>query len=103
MPRPGGEADKLGNFYEGIWTADSILDLLSGTALSLQVEPFSPSEALGIEFIKNLLTGAIEYHSAKRQKIGLAWSLADLTKRKLDGRSILGDLFSKLALNPAAQ
>lgn len=99
----GGEADKLGNFYEGIWTVDSVLDLLSGDALSLQVEPFDLSEALGIEFIKNLANGTVEYHSVKRQKIGLAWSLADLTKRKSDGRSILGDLFSKLALNPSAQ
>ena len=25
MPRPGGEADKLGNRYEGLWTVDAAL------------------------------------------------------------------------------
>lgn len=103
MPRTGGEADKLGDFYEGIWTVDGVLDLLSGDAVSLQVEPFDKSEAEGIEFVKHLANGTIEYHSVKRQKIGLAWSLADLTKPNPGGRSVLVDLFSKLALNPSAR
>ena len=29
MPRAGGEADKLGNRYEAIWTVDTLLDLLA--------------------------------------------------------------------------
>ena len=28
MPRPGGEADKLGNRYEGLWVVDAALDLI---------------------------------------------------------------------------
>src|SRR3712207_7201622 len=30
-PRPGGEADKLGNHYEGAWTVLHILEVLAGT------------------------------------------------------------------------
>ncbi len=72
MPRSGGDAGKLGDFYEGIWTVDSVLDLFSGRALSLQVEPLDEAHAEGVEFIKNLPNGTVEYHSVKRQKIGLA-------------------------------
>src|SRR3954469_23693200 len=102
MPRPGGEADKLGNHYEGIWTVDNLLDLLSDDAISLQPEPFDKSEGEGLEFIKTLADGTVEYHSAKRQKIGICWSLADLARTKPNGRSILGDLFAKLIANSHA-
>ena len=54
MPRAGGEADKLGNYYEGVWTVDSLLDLLPGDALSLQAEPFDSASSEGIEFIKTV-------------------------------------------------
>jgi hypothetical protein len=102
MPRARGEAAKLGDHYEGIWTVDNLLDLLSGEAISLQPEPFDATEAEGIEFIKSLADGKAEYHSAKRQKPGIAWSLADLTRPHPNGHSILGDLFSKLALHKQA-
>ena len=29
MPRSGGEADKLGNRYEGLWTVDAALTSLT--------------------------------------------------------------------------
>lgn len=93
----GGESAKLGDYYEGIWTVDSLLDLLSGEALSLQPEPLDRTEGEGIEFIKVFPEGEVEYHSAKRQKPGLAWSLADLARVNPNGRSVLGDLFLKLA------
>src|SRR5260370_5862236 len=100
MPRAGGEAEKLGNYYESIWTVDSLLDLLSDDAVALQPELYDESEAEGIEFIKTLANGAIEHHSVKRQKVGIAWSLADLARTKPNGRSILADLFDKLASDP---
>ncbi|HWQ91019.1 MAG TPA: hypothetical protein VN673_05055, partial [Clostridia bacterium] len=82
---------------------DSLLDLLSEEAISLQPEPFDKAEAEGIEFIKILVDGKSEYHSAKRQKVGIAWSLKNLTGTKPNGRSILGDLFAKLARNENAR
>src|SRR5580704_5914052 len=103
MPRARGEADKLGNYYESIWTADSLLDLLSGDAISLTPEPFDETEAEGIEFVKSLDNSVSEYHSVKRQKVGIAWSLADLARKKTNGRSPLGDLFAKLTAHPTAR
>ena len=38
MPRAGGEADKLGNRYEAIWTVDRLLDLLAGRVVSVIIE-----------------------------------------------------------------
>ena len=102
MPRAGGEAAKLGDHYEAIWTVDSLLDSLSGEAVLVQPEPFDEEEAEGIEFIKVLDNGETEYHSVKRQKVGESWSLNNLTATSTKGRSILGDLFSKLARNEKA-
>ena len=35
MPRRGGEADKLGNRYEGLWAVDAALDLIDGEYVDL--------------------------------------------------------------------
>src|SRR5438067_8288435 len=80
MPRSAGEADKLGNFYEGIWTTDSLLDLLSGDCISVTLEPIDQNEGKGVEFVKVLPGGIPQYHSVKRQTVGDAWSLAKLTR-----------------------
>lgn len=37
-PRPGGEADKFGNLYEGAWTVRHVLYVLMGKADSITVE-----------------------------------------------------------------
>jgi hypothetical protein len=37
--RSGGEADKLANRYEGLWTTYQLFDVLRGDALSLTPEP----------------------------------------------------------------
>jgi hypothetical protein len=95
MPRSGGESGKLGDRYEAVWTIDSLLDVLSGEAVSVVVEPFEPSESLGIEFKKEL-AGGTEFHSAKRQTSEQLWSLAELTRVAKNGRSVLSDLLSKL-------
>jgi len=99
MPRPGGESGKLGDRYEAIWTVDSLLDVLVGEALGIVVEPFDSSESLGTEFKKELAAGA-EFHSAKRQTTSQLWSIAELMRLGDSGRSVLGDLFSKLELDP---
>ena len=95
MPRSGGESGKLGDRYEAVWTVDSLLDVLAQDADSIVVEPFDRSESLGIEFRKDF-PGTVEFHSAKRQTSGHLWSLADLTRVGENGRSVLGDLLSKL-------
>lgn len=98
MPRAGGESGKLGDRYEAIWTVDSLLDVLRGEAEWLVVEPFDPTESLGIEFKKAIPVG-VEFHSAKRQTTRQVWSVAVLM-RPDKGRSVLGDLFEKLDLDP---
>lgn len=99
MTRPGGVADKLGNEYEGLWTASALLDVLDGEFDGLVVEPIS-EEGDGVEY---LLTGssAHEYYSIKRRRSdGREWSPAALLNEKaLNGRSVIGDLFAKLALS----
>jgi hypothetical protein len=96
MPRSGGEADKLGNRYEGVWLADSLLDVLDGSAVSITLEPFDPIESTGVEFIKEFSNGSREYHSVKRQTQRNVWSLAELAAVGNTGRSILADLAAKL-------
>jgi hypothetical protein len=96
MPRAGGEADKLGNRFEGVRIVGSLLDLLTGDAVALTIEPFG-ADALGIEFIKETTTGLKEFHSVKRQTTGATWTLYDLSTTGTSGRSILGDLLGKLS------
>lgn len=98
MPLPGGISDKLGNRYEGVWTADSLLDLLAGEAVSVTVEPVG-EEARGIEFIKVAADGTREFHSAKRQTTGNVWSLSDLAAGGTE-ESVLGPLWQKLRRHP---
>ncbi len=94
MARAGGEADKLGNRYEGIWTVDSLLNVFTGEAASISIEPFGG--VLGVEFVVRSNDGAQEFHSVKRQTTRDVWSLKKLTETGTNGRSILGDLFEKI-------
>ncbi|MGE0536749.1 MAG: hypothetical protein AB7O68_17390 [Pirellulales bacterium] len=97
MPRPGGEADKLGNRYEGVWTVGQILEVASDKLRSLTVEPIG-DEARGIEFIATGANGTRYFHSVKRQRAGGDWSLRALIEvRGNAGRSILNDLATKLS------
>ena len=103
MPKPGGESDKLGNRYEGIWTVGRVLDLASGQIESVTVEPIG-DDGTGIEFVVKNNEGVLELHSAKRQRAKGEWSLATLsTKDKKTGRSILSDLLGKLSKNGIAR
>lgn len=96
MPRPGGEADKLGNYYEMLWVADAALDLIVGEFTDLVVEPIG-DEAAGIEFYRTDQTGTQEYHSIKRQQTNGNWTIKRLVRGNSPaGRSILGDLVRKV-------
>lgn len=98
MPRAGGEADKLGNRYEGIWTVDALISVLTGEAAGISVEPLD--RELGVEFILHLPDGGKVYYSLKRQNAQFVWSLRQLTAANEKGRSILGDLIAKVTANP---
>ena len=97
MPRSGGEADKLGNRYEGKWTIGVLFEIAASKCESLKIEPIG-REGLGIEFVAVNLDGTREYHSVKRQRSHGEWSLAVLTAQDgKTGRNILTDLFGKLS------
>ena len=89
MPRPGGEADKLGNRYESLWTVDAALDLIDGEYIDLTVEAVG-DEAAGVEFVRTTRSGVREYHSIKRQHARGNWTLALLASE-----GILDDLVAK--------
>jgi hypothetical protein len=76
-PRAGGEADKLGNHYEGAWTVWQILQVLAGRIDSVVVEPLGDI-GNGIEFTVRH-HNVVEAHQVKRQH-GNAnyWTLGDL-------------------------
>jgi hypothetical protein len=100
--RRGGEADKLGNAYEGLWTVYNELDVLRGRAREITVEPLQ--DAQGVEFVKLRNDETAEFHSVKIQTTKPVWSLPMLTAKNKDtGRSILGDLIAKLRKDMHAQ
>lgn len=80
-PRPGGEADKIGNRYEGAWTVARMLDVLAGRGESVRVEPLGELGS-GVEFIFRRSDGTVEAHQVKRQ-VGVAneWSYGQLNSR----------------------
>lgn len=103
MPRPGGEADKLGNQFEAVWTVESALEVVENRFRSITVEALG-EESIGVEFHVKGGNGAIQFHSVKRQKDGGDWSVANLCRPdKSTTRSILGDLFSKRSLWPNSE
>jgi hypothetical protein len=75
---PGGPADKLGNEYERLWAVQHLLELLSGRALSVTVEPLGDDER-GAEFWVRRPDGTREAHQVKRENGSKGgWSAADL-------------------------
>lgn len=64
-PRPGGEADKFGNRYEGVWTVQQLLHILRGAATSITVEDVGDLGD-GVEFTFRR-GGLVEVHQLKRQ------------------------------------
>lgn len=66
MPRPGGEADKLGNKYELAWAVRYALYCIFDGRCSLTLEDIDPEVGKGSEFTYD--TGAVtEAHQLKRQ------------------------------------
>jgi hypothetical protein len=78
QPRAGGEAEKFGNRYEGIWTVRQLLEILYGRAGSITVER-TGEEGKGVEFLLTRAGRPTEAHQVKRQRAGAAaWSLRAL-------------------------
>lgn len=103
MPRPGGEAAKLGSHYEAQWTVNAVLDVLAGKHTAITVEPLG-DQSQGVEFYVESSDGVRQFHSVKRQKQGGDWSIAHLCHPdSASGRSILGDLFAKSACDATLQ
>ena len=96
MPRPGGEADKLGNRYESLWTVDAVLDLIDCEYRDLTVEVVG-DEAAGVEFVRTTRTGVREYHSIKRQHSKGNWTLS-----RLKNENILNGLIVKTGVDCCA-
>jgi hypothetical protein len=53
----GGEAEKVGNRFESIWTVFRILGLVRNDATELHTEP---TNTLGVEFIETKADGIKE-------------------------------------------
>lgn len=87
-PRPGGEADKVGNRYESRWTVDKLLDVCNGRARSITVEPSGPDGA-GVEFLLTRADGSVEAHQVKRQHGNSpGWTLAALEREGVLGSAL---------------
>lgn len=73
-PRPGGEAAKFGDTYEGAWTIRHLLFVLSGRADAIIVEDVG-ERGKGAEFTFFPCNGPEEVHQAKRgYKEANGWS-----------------------------
>ena len=82
LVRAGGEADKLGNRYEGIFLARSALDLIAGAIQELVVEPREAAESIGVELYRIHPDGHREYWSIKRQRAKGSFTFAALQEPK---------------------
>lgn len=85
MPRAGGEADKIGNRYEGIWTANQLLLVLSGRAKAITVEKRG-FDGEGVEFILEK-ERSTEVHQVKRQ----AGTASSWTAAMLESKGVLSN------------
>ena len=101
MPRAGGEADKLGNHFESVWTVNAALDVYRGEFEAITVEA-GGEDGAGVEFHLDGPGTVFQFHSVKRQKQGGEWTLTDLCRPSSSGRSILGDLIDKVRRYPEA-
>jgi hypothetical protein len=82
-PRPGGEADKLGNKYELAWAIRHALCCLRDESRSLTVEEVDGDLGKGSEFTYVSSTGT-EVHQLKRQDGNSNyWSIKALAKLKI--------------------
>ena len=101
MPSAGGASDKFGNYYEGLWTVDCMLDILDEKADSICLEPFAEE---GFEFWLHKLendgekwdgvkfdvnrNGIYEYHQVKTKSTA-HWTINSLETTQITGQTHL--------------
>lgn len=79
-PRPGGEADKFGNRYEGKWTVQHLLRVLAGEAEAIAVEEVG-TIGEGAEFTFYGRDG-VQVHQLKRQnRQASTWTVRSLNDK----------------------
>ncbi len=77
MPLPGEETAKLGFRYEDLWTVNSILEILSGSADEIHLVALG-EEGEGVEFTLHR-TDTKEFHQVKRQQSATGhWTISTL-------------------------
>ncbi|GHH42082.1 ATP-binding protein [Lentzea cavernae] len=81
-PRSGGESDKLGNYYEGLWIIWQMLEVIAGRAESITIEALGDLGD-GAEFVLRS-SNKVCLHQLKRQ-IGDAneWTLGTLRAKRV--------------------
>ncbi|MGW0495774.1 hypothetical protein ACWD0Z_10195 [Streptomyces sp. NPDC003007] len=80
--RPGGEADKFGNRYEGVWTVRYLLAVLAGEGQSITIEDVGDL-AKGSEFTYRT-DDAVQVYQVKRQNGNHAsWTVNNLQKKDI--------------------
>lgn len=78
---PGGRSDKLGNRYEGRWTAKQLLRLLNEEIRSVTLEAVGDDER-GVDLWIELNSGSKEAHQCKaRNRSKESWGINDLKNR----------------------
>lgn len=83
-PRPGGEADKLGNKYELAWAIRHALYCILDEERSITLEDIDPDLANGSEFTFVTSTGTVTVHQLKRQHGNSNyWRIGALADRKI--------------------
>ncbi|MFF3790846.1 NACHT domain-containing protein [Streptomyces sp. NPDC001981] len=81
-PRPGGETDKFGNRYEGVWTVRHLLYVLLGSAQAIKIEDID-GLGKGAEFTYRH-GDTVEVHQVKRQNGNASsWNVKSLHKKDI--------------------
>lgn len=102
MAGRAGEADKLGNTYEALWTWNVVIDLLNGKYEFIEFEPQSESST-GIEFIVWDSNGIKYYHSTKINS-SASWGIVKLSKLNQNNpHAVLQDLYNKYKAEPSSK
>lgn len=79
-PRAGGEADKVGNRYEGAWAIWHALQCIAFDGDALTVEDLDPDLSAGSEFTYQE-RGRVHVHQVKRQNgTRNAWTVSSLAR-----------------------
>ena len=92
--RTGGWADKLGNRYEGRWTAKQLLLLLAERLQMVQLETEEAVEQR-VDLLVGRTDGATEAQQCKKNNSKNNWSITELARR-----GVLGGLHSFLIQAP---